>query len=60
MPGVGRREVFADPRLADLRSWPVRGCPAIRLYYFVFDDHLRVMRVLDARMEIEALMESEP
>lgn len=60
MPGVGRRENFVNPALSDLRSWPARGFPAIRVYYFVFDDHIRVLRVLDSRMDVESLMDSEP
>lgn len=45
-PFVGPRIGSSNPKFQDLRSWPVAGFEAIRIYYLPDDDTLRVIRIL--------------
>lgn len=58
-PGMGSPRAFANPALDGLRSWPVQGFSAIRIYYVVAGKTLRVVRVLHGKRDIHALLENE-
>jgi plasmid stabilization system protein ParE len=58
-PGMGARKYFANPILEGLRSWPVTGFPAVRIYYLVDGDAVRILRVLHGMRDIAALLENE-
>ena len=47
MPGMGRRRAFANPDLADLRSWTLGGFPT--------PTGIDVLRVLHDARDIDAL-----
>lgn len=59
MPGAGAPKVLDRPGLAGLRSWPVRGFPAIRIYYIHAGDELRIVRILHGKRDINPLLEEE-
>jgi toxin ParE1/3/4 len=59
LPEAGAPVALANPRLAGLRSWPVKGFAAFRLYYVVQDERLSVMRVLHGRRDIGAILEDQ-
>ena len=59
MPGIGSPRQFQNPRLSGLRSWPVPGFKAIRIYYLETDDAIRVVRVLHGMMDVAAALEDE-
>ena len=59
VPGAGAPRVLENPRLAGLRSWPVRGFAAIRIYYLQSEDDLRIVRVLHGKRDINPLLEEE-
>jgi plasmid stabilization system protein ParE len=60
MPGAGAPKVLENPRLAGLRSWPVRGFPAMRIYYLhAADDELRIVRVLHGKRDVNPLLEED-
>jgi len=58
-PGVGAPKVLANPALLGLRSWPVAGFRAMRVYYISVEGVVRIVRVLHGRRDIASLLESE-
>jgi len=59
MPGVGAPKILENPLLSGLRSWPVRGFPAMRIYYIHRGDELRIIRVLHGKRDINPMLEEE-
>lgn len=59
MPGAGAPKILENPTLAGLRSWPVGGFPALRIYYIHAGDSLRIVRVLHGKRDINPLLEEE-
>jgi plasmid stabilization system protein ParE len=55
--GIGAPKQIANPLLAGLRSWPIPGFPAVRLYYIYADNELRIVRVLHGKRDIHPLLE---
>ena len=58
-PGIGAPKALSNPKLAGLRSWPVKGFPEIRVYYIVSDGVIRVVRVLHSKRDIDPILEDE-
>ena len=58
-PLVGPRYQSNHPQLQNLRSWPVTGFEAIRIYYTVDDDALRVIRILHGKRDVSAILVRE-
>jgi toxin ParE1/3/4 len=54
-PGTGSPLEGTVCEIPGLRSWPVVGFP-VRWYYFVFDDHLDVVRLLAEAQDLEAVL----
>ena len=59
MPGVGAPRHLQNPKLEGLRSWPVYGFPAQRVYYLHDKNQLRIVRVLHGKRDIRSLLEAE-
>jgi toxin ParE1/3/4 len=59
MPNAGAPKILDNPLLSGLRSWPVRGFPAMRIYYIHSGDDLRIVRVLHGKRDIGRLLEEE-
>ena len=59
MPGAGAPKILDNPSLSGLRSWPVSGFPAMRIYYIHSGDDLRIIRVLHGKRDINPLLEEE-
>jgi toxin ParE1/3/4 len=55
-PDTGAPKVMKDSALKGLRSWPVKGFPAMRIYYLVSEDEVRVIRVLHGKRDIELVL----
>ena len=58
-PRMGAPRFFKNPALAGLRTWPVKGFPAIRIYYLCDEEAVRVVRVLHGKRDISPLLEME-
>jgi toxin ParE1/3/4 len=56
MPHAGAPKLIDNPGLAGLRTWPVRGFPAIRVYYLYTKDVVRVVRVLHGKRDVYPLL----
>ncbi len=58
-PLLGSRYQLRNTRLRGLRSWPVAGFEAIRVYYLTDDDTVRVVRVLHGKRDVKRILEHE-
>ena len=58
-PEAGAPRLLVNPMLEGLRSWPVRGFPAMRIYYLHAGKELRIVRVLHGKRDINPLLEEE-
>ena len=58
-PLIGPRIQSNEPRLRELRSWPVMGFEAIRIYYLWADDTLRVIRILHGKRDVARILNRE-
>ena len=58
-PAVGPRYSSSDPRFRNLRSWPVAGFEAIRIYYVVEPEAMHIIRVLHGKRDVRRILEKE-
>ena len=58
-PLVGPRCHLSNPQFQELRSWPVAGFEAVRIYYLVDDDTLRIIRILHGKRDVKGILERE-
>ena len=56
-PRVGARYRSRKPGLQELRSWPVAGFEAIRIYYLAESDAIQVIRVLHGKRDVKRILE---
>ena len=48
-----------NPQLQNLRSWPVAGFEAIRLYFLLEKDTMRVIRILHGKQDVRGILARE-
>ena len=58
-PMVGPRYSLCDPQLQSLRSWPVAGFEAIRIYYLPGQDAVHIVRILHGKRDVKSVLETE-
>jgi len=58
-PHVGPRYSSGNPRLRNLRSWPVVGFEAIRIYYVLETDAMHIIRILHGRRDVRQILQTE-
>jgi len=58
-PLVGPRYSSSNPQLQNLRSWPVAGFEAIRIYYLVDEDIIDIIRILHGKRDVKHILEGE-
>ena len=58
-PHVGPRYSSGNPRLRNLRSWPVVGFEAIRIYYSLEADAMHIIRILHGKRDVKRILEDE-
>ena len=58
-PPVGPRYSSGNPRIQNLRSWPVVGFEAIRIYYALEADAMHIIRVLHGKRDVGRVLENE-
>ena len=52
MPGIGRKREFRNPRLHDVRSWPIGGFENFLIFYRPVRQGIEVVRVLHGARNI--------
>jgi toxin ParE1/3/4 len=58
-PAIAPPFILRNPDLKTLRSWPVAGFEAIRLYFLLDTDVMRIIRILHGKRDIRAILEKE-
>ena len=58
-PHMGPRYSSSDPRIQNLRSWPVAGFEAIRIYYALEEDAMHIIRILHGKRDVRRILQSE-
>jgi len=58
-PFVGPRYGSTSPQLQNLRSWPVAGFEAIRIYYLLDEDAIHIIRILHGKRDVKRILERE-
>ena len=58
-PHAGPPYRLRNPQFQNLRSWPVTGFDAIRFYFLVENDAIRVIRILHGKREVRKILEGE-
>jgi len=58
-PFVGARYRSRKPEQRNLRSWPVAGFEAIRIYYTTDRDAIHVIRILHGKRDLKRILERE-
>jgi hypothetical protein len=56
MPTAGPPRATSNPLLADLRTWPVRGFDAFKIYYPVRGDQLIIVRILRGKRDTDMIL----
>ena len=57
MPELGAARSFANPKLAGLRMWPIKGFEKQLVFYRPVKEGIEVIRVLHAARDIGPLLE---
>ena len=55
-PRMGARRSARDPRLKDLRLWPVGGYRKYLIFYLATGDGIDVLRVLHGARDVDRIM----
>ena len=58
-PHVDPRFSSGNPRLRNLRSWPVVGFEVIRIYYALDADAMHIIRILHGKRDVKRILENE-
>jgi len=58
-PQVGPRYSSNNPRIQNLRSWPVAGFEAIRIYYSLEADAMHIIRILHGKRDVRRILGNE-
>jgi len=58
-PFVGPRYFSGNPQSQNLRSWPVVGFEAIRIYYLADEEVVHVIRILHGKRDANRILEDE-
>jgi plasmid stabilization system protein ParE len=58
-PNVGPRYFSGNPRLQNLRSWPVAGFEAIRIYYALEAEAMHIIRILHGERDMRRILGNE-
>jgi plasmid stabilization system protein ParE len=56
VPGVGSPKSFHDPRLANVRSWWIKGFPNHLVFYQPIENGIMVLAVIHGSRDIERLL----
>jgi toxin ParE1/3/4 len=59
MPGIGVSREYNNPKLRDVRMWPIPGFPKYLIFYNATATELRVLRVLHGARDLERLFAPE-
>lgn len=58
-PKIGPALTSANPRIAGMRKWRVKGFPRILIFYFPAPRGVRIVRILHAAQDWWALLDTD-
>jgi plasmid stabilization system protein ParE len=58
-PQVGPHFRSSNLQIQNLRSWPVMGFEATRIYYLEEQDTIRIVRILHSKRDVKRILEFE-
>ena len=58
-PHVGPRYSSSNPRIQNLRSWPIAGFEAIRIYYALEADAMHIIRIPHGKRDVRRILGNE-
>jgi toxin ParE1/3/4 len=56
MPRMGARRRSSQPRLVNLRSWPVSGYRNYLILYLASDDGIEVLRIIHGARDVDRIV----
>ena len=59
-PEMGVKRKFKNPRLSDVRFFPVSGFENYLIFYRPMADGVQVLRVLHGKRDVQTLLEENP
>jgi len=59
MPGMGRMRTLNNPRLADIRQWPVSSFEKYLIFYRGVSTGIDIVRVLHGARDIDRVLDEE-
>lgn len=59
LPRSGPVKERHNPKLAGLRSWPVKEFQAIRIYYLLRETEILIVRVLHGKRDVDLILEQD-
>jgi toxin ParE1/3/4 len=59
MPAAGSPRHLENPRLAGLRSWPVKGFAEFQVYYLAQPELLTIIRILHSKRDTGTILEGQ-
>jgi toxin ParE1/3/4 len=57
LPGAGALREFENPKLAGLRSWPIKGFENYLIFYLKTDTGIDIVRVLHGARDLDGIFE---
>jgi plasmid stabilization system protein ParE len=57
MPQAGAPKASANPQLAGLRTWPVKGFDEFRIYYLVRPGLLTIVRIFHRKRDADTILD---
>jgi plasmid stabilization system protein ParE len=58
-PEIAPPCILQDQRWRNLRSWPVAGFEAVRIYFMLENDTIRIIRILHSKRNVWSILERE-
>ena len=58
MPELGPRRDFKNPRLSDVRMWPIKGFKEFLIFYEPVEEGVRLLRVIHSKEDYWRIIES--
>jgi toxin ParE1/3/4 len=55
-PGIGSPKSFHDSRLANVRSWWIKGFPNHLIFYYPIENGIMVLAIIHGSRDIERLL----
>jgi toxin ParE1/3/4 len=59
LPGIGRLSGFSNPKLAQIRQYPIKGFKKYIVFYQIHPEAVEIIRVLHGAQNLEFILDQE-